>query len=250
MDRYLTAMRMTFIRLLRSPATIIVQLGVPLVLVPILGYSISAIPGIETFVKGASGMTFMTITVVVMFQLFSGGFMMTYVNEAYFTFRQWRMRMLPCRPSVVIWGSLAAGLVVSLLQGLALAAVSTLAFGARFGGFGTVILAFLGLSLFAQLLATLMLLAFRSYGPAFACMWIVAYGSCVLAGMVFPLPLKGPAASFISTYCNPAGLAQTALLGSARGGAAAEVTLCLAVLLGSSALLGILLPLVARRRLA
>jgi hypothetical protein len=195
-------------------------------------------------------MTFMTITVVVMFQLFSGGFMMTYVNEAYFTFRHWRMRMLPCPPSVLVLGSLAAGLAVSVLQGLALAAVATLAFGARLGGIGVVVLTFVGLSLFAQLLATLMLLAFRSYGPAFACMWIVAYGSCVLAGMIFPMPLKGSAAAFISTYCNPAGLAQAALLGSARGGATAEVAACLAALLGASVLLGLLVSAVARRRLA
>ncbi len=250
MNGYWIAMRMAFLRLLRNPTTMLVGLGVPLVLIPILGYSLAGIPGIDAFLKGTSVMTFMAMMVIIMFQLFSGGFMMSHVNEAYFTSRKWRMRMLPCQPSVVVFGFLGAGLTVSLLQGFILAGIATLALGARFGNLGVALLVFLGLSLFAQLLGTLMLLGFRSYGPAFAMTWIVAYGSCVLAGMIFPLPVDRPFFHFLTTYGTPASLAQTALLGSTRGGASSEIALCVGVIFLASAILGLLVALLARRRLA
>ena len=250
MNRFWITTRMTFLRLLRNPTTMLVQLGVPLVLIPILGYSLSGIPGIDTFLKGTSVMTFMAMVVIIMFQLFSGGFIMTYVNDAYFSVRKWRMRMLPCRPAVIVFGVLIAGLAVSLLQGAALAGLSTLILGARFGCFGVALLVFLGLSLFAQLLGTLMLLGFRSYGPAFSMTWIVAYGSCVLAGMIFPLPTNLPVFRFLTTYGTPASLAQTALLSAARSGSSSEIALCLGVLFLASAILGLLVSLLARRRLA
>jgi ABC-2 type transport system permease protein len=250
MSRYWIVMRMAFLRLLRNPTTMLVGLGVPLVLIPVLGYSFSGIPGIDVFVKGASVMTFMAMTVIIMFQLFSGSFMMAYVNDAYLTFRKWRMRMLPCQPSVVIFGILAAGLTVSLVQGAALAGLCTLILGARFGNFGVALLVFLGLSLFAQLLGTLMLLGFRSYGPAFAMTWIVAYGSCALGGMIFPLPTHLPVFRFLTTHGTPASLAQSALLAAARGGSSSDIALCLGVLFLASAILGLLISLLARRRLA
>jgi hypothetical protein len=247
---YWITARMAFLRLLRNPTTMLVQLGVPLILIPILGYSFSGIPGIDAFLKGTSVMTFMAMVIIIMFQLFSGGFMMTYVNEAYFTFRKWRMRMLPCHPSVVVFGTLLAGLAVSVLQGAALAGLATLVLGARFGSFGVVLLVLLGLSLFAQLLGTLMLLGFRSYGPAFAMTWIVAYGSCMLGGMIFPLPVDKPFFHFLTTYGTPASLAKTALLDAARGGSTSEIALCVGVLFLGAAVFGLLVFLFARRRLA
>ncbi len=250
MSGYWITMRMAFLRLLRNPTTMLVQLGVPLILIPILGYSFSGIPGIDAFLKGPSVMTFMAMVIIIMFQLFSGGFMMTYVNEAYFTFRKWRMRMLPCHPSVVVFGILLAGLAVSVLQGAALAGLATLFLGARFGSFGVVLFVLLGLSLFAQLLGTLMLLGFRSYGPAFAMTWIVAYGSCVLGGMIFPLPVDKPFFHFLTTYGTPASLAHTALLNAARGGSTSEIALCVGVLFLGAAVFGLLVSLLARRRLA
>jgi hypothetical protein len=250
MNRSWIAARMTFLRLLRNPTTTLVQLGVPLMLIPILGYSLAGIPGIDAFLKGTSVMTFMAMVIIIMFQLFSGGFMMTYVNDAYFSVRKWRMHMLPCRPAVVIRGVLVAGLAVSLLQGAALAGFSTLALGARFGSFGVALLVLLGLSLFAQLLGTVMLLAFHSYGPAFAMTWIVSYGSCVLAGMIFPLPTHLPVFRFLAAYGTPASLAQTALLSAARRGSPSEIALCLGALFLASAILGLLVSLLARRRLA
>jgi hypothetical protein len=248
-ELWITA-RITLLRLLRNPTTMLVQLGVPLVLIPVLGYSLAGIPGIDAFLGKTSVMTFMAIVIITLFQLFSGGFVMWYVNDAWFTGRRWRMRLLPCGPSPVLFGVLAAGLAVSLAQGAVLAGLSSLVLGARFGHFGVALLVFLGVSLFAQMLAALLLLGLRAYGPAFSMTWLVSYGSCVLAGMIFPLPAGNPVFTFLSTYGTPASLAKTALLGASRGGAAGEVALCLGVLYLACAILGLLVSRLARRRLA
>ncbi len=253
MNAYMVSSRMTFLRLLRNPTTVLVQLGVPLILIPILGYSLSSlsgIPGADAYLKGTSVMSFMAMMIIIMFQLFSGGFMMTYVNEIYFTFRKWRMRMLPCGPHVIVFGVLLAGLTMSLLQGIALTVFSMLVLGVHLGNVGVTLLVFLGLSLFAQLLGILMLLGFRSFGPAFSMTWIVSYGSCALGGMIFPLPVDKPLFHFLTTYGTPASLAQTTLLSSARGGPSSEIAVCLGVLFFISAIFGLLVAFLARRRIS
>jgi ABC-2 type transport system permease protein len=186
---------------------------------------------------------------MIMFQLYGAGYGMSYVKDAFFTPRKWRIRMLPCQPSLIAFGFLTAGIVMSLLQGAALAGFASLVLGVRFGSFGVVLLVFLALSLFAQLLGILLLLGFRSYGSAFTMFWIVAYGSCVLAGMIFPLP-DNHLFRFLGTYGTPASLAQTALLGAARGGPASEIALCIGVLFLGAAVIGLLVSLMARRKLA
>jgi ABC-2 type transport system permease protein len=236
--------------MLRDVQHWIPQLGVPLALIPIAGLSFSWIPAGAPFLKGAaSPMAFMALLIIILFQLMGGGYAMSYAKDAYFSSRKWRIRMLPCRPSLIAFGFITAGLVISFLQGAALAGFTSLALGVRFGSFGVVLLVFLGLSLFAQLLGILMLLGFRSYGPAYAMFWVVAYGSCVLGGMIFPLP-DNPIFSFLGTYGTPASLARTALIEAARGGSAAEITLCIGVLFLCGAVIGLLVSLLARRRLS
>jgi ABC-2 type transport system permease protein len=251
MNRYWTATWFAFRRMLRDVPHMIPQLGVPLALIPIVGFSFSWIPASTPFLKGAaSPMAFMAILIMIMFQLLGGGYGMSYVKDAFFTPRKWRIRMLPCQPSLVAFGSLTAGLAISLLQGAALAGFASLVLGVRFGNFGVVLLVFLGLSLFAQLLGLLMLMGFRSYGSAYTMFWIVAYGSCVLGGMIFPLPVDRPFFRFLTTYGTPASLAQTALLGAARGGPASEIALCIGVLFLGAAVIGLFVSLLARRKLA
>ncbi len=257
MSEYCASVRTAFLRQLRAPVTFLVGIGVPFILIVILGYSFAGVPGIEEILKGRTSgevpmgnpaMTLMAMIVIVMFQLFSGGFVMSYMNDAYYTVRKWRMLMLPCRPAVVVSGMLTAGLGVSMLQGAVLAALSTLALGANLGAIGIFLLVFLGLSLFAQLLSIVLLLCLRSYRPAFSISWLVAYGSCAMAGMIFPLPMDKPAVRFMTEYGSPAALAKTALMDSARGGPASEIALCLGVLFLASALLGLLAFILMKRR--
>jgi ABC-2 type transport system permease protein len=249
MKKYWTATRFAFRRMLRDVKLMIPQLGVPFALIPLAGFSFSWIPASTPFLKGAaSPMAFMAMLILILFQLMGGSYGMSYVKDAYFTSRKWRIRMLPCRPSLVAFGFITAGLVISLLQGVSLAGFTSLVYGVRFGSFSVVLLVFLGLSLFAQLLGLLLLLGFRSYGPAYAVFWVVAYGSCAFGGLIFPLP-DNPVFRFLSTYGTPASLAQTALLDAARGGSGSEIALCIGVLFLCSAVIGLLASLLARRKL-
>lgn len=249
MNRYWTVAQFAFRRMLRDVKLMIPQLGVPFAMIPLAGFSFSWIPANTPFLKGAaSPMTFMAMLILILFQLMGGSYGMSYVKDAYFTPRKWRIRMLPCHPSLVAFGFIAAGLTISVLQGAALAGFASLAYGARLGSFGVVLLVFLGLSLFAQLLGLLLIMGFRSFGPAYAVFWIVAYGSCVLGGLLFPLP-DNPIFRFLTTYGTPASLAQTALLHSARGGSPLEIALCIGVLFLAAAVIGIIASLRARRKL-
>jgi hypothetical protein len=251
MNAYLTAVRTAFLRMLRNATSMIVQIGAPLMLIPIIGFSFQWAPITDSYFRGASSvMSFVAIVILIMFQLFGGlHYGIGYVKEDFFKPRKWRLRMLPCHPAVPIFGTVTAGLAVSILQGALMAGLFTLVLDVKLGGFGLILLVFLGLSLFSQFLGVLLLLALRASGPATAVSWIVAYASCALGGL-YPLPMEKPVIHFLATYGTPASLAQTALLAGARGAPSSETAPALGALFLISAVLGISVSLLARRRLA
>ena len=251
MSAILITARYSLLRMVRNVGSLVAFLGLPLFIIPLLGSVFSQIPADTPYLKGAANtMTFFAIGMLLMFQLFGGSYAMQGVTVAFLTPRKWRMHALPCRPVHIVLGILLASTVLSLAQGLLLAGFSTFALGARFGGFFVVALVIFGIALLSQLIGLTLLLAVRSTVGAFVLGWIVAYGSALLGGIVFPLPADSAFFRFTSTWGTPFSLAQTALLASSRGGPAGTIALSILALFGASAVFGCLTALAGRRRLA
>ena len=251
MSRFAVAFHYSFLRLVRNVPGMVFLLGMPLFIIPILGSVFAWIPADTEYLKGAASIsTFFAIGMMVFFQLFGGLYGMQSTRELFLQPRRWRIRALPCRPLVLVFAVLAAGSVLSLLQGALLVVFSVAFLGARFGNLAVVFLTLLGIAMLSQLIgATLTLLMRRSVAASIA-QWIVAYGSGVLGGIIFPLPAHSAFFRFTSTYGTPFSLAQTALLDASHGGPAGRIALCIGVIFAACALLACAAALLGRRRLA
>ena len=251
MSRFLVALRFSLLQQVRNVQGMLFLLGMPLIIIPILGSVFSWIPADTEYLKGAANTaTFFAIGMMVLFQLFGASLGMTSVRAMFLTPRRWRVHATPCRPAPILLGIIGATTLVSLAQGLLLAAFSRVFLGARFGSLGAVILTLLGIALLSQLIGVVLVLLVRNTTAAFVLGWIVAYGSGVLGGIIFPLPTRVPFFRFTMTYGSPFSLAQTALLDSSRGGPSGEMALCIGVLFIAAAVLALLTAVLGRRRLA
>ncbi|MCX7030890.1 MAG: ABC transporter permease [Spirochaetes bacterium] len=249
--KLLLVIRFSFLRMLREPAGTIIMVGMPLVMIPILGAVFAKLTAYSSYLKGAPDMmAFAATGMIVMFQLFSGRYCMDGTRESLLSERKWRIYSAPCAPAIHAMGILAASTLVSLLQGFLLVTFTRLALGVRWGSIAVVFLVLLGATLLSQLVNLATLLLARNYGPAITLSWVFAWGSAALGGLIFPLPMDRPFWHFMATYGTPYSLAQTALIASTGGGAQSEVAVCIGVLFALSALFALVVTLLGRRRLA
>jgi ABC-2 type transport system permease protein len=251
MRAFFVELRFILLRMVRAPVAWIMLFGLPLLLIPILGTAFSGFSGAESYLMGARDfMSFFAIALVFMFQLFSGGYSLDYIREDLLSPRKWRMHCLPCPVGVLVLAIVATTTLFSLAQGMALVAITRWALGVRWGPVGVVVLAVLACALLSQLVHVAILLAVRSTGAAQAIAWVFAYGSAVLAGVIFPLPDRVAFFRFTTTYGSPVSLARRAVFQSLGGGAPGDVALCIGVLLAAALPFGVAVFLLGRRRLA
>jgi ABC-2 type transport system permease protein len=240
-----------FLRMVRDLPSMIMLLLVPLLLIPILGSAFSWIPADIPYLRGVSSpMAFFASGFLVMFQLFGGNYSLAYVKGALLSPMGWRIRGLPMGPGAVVLGVVGASTLVSLCQGCLVVAVSGLAFGVRWGNLAVLFLVLLGVNLLSQLVYLSLLLGLRDQSAAVGLGWVYAYGSTVLGGLIFPLPVEKPLFGFLASYGGPYSLAQTALRQAAPGGSPAAASACIAVLFIAAALFAALAAYLARRRLS
>lgn len=249
--KVLLVMRFSILRIVRQPASTVVTVGIPLVLIPIMGAVFTKIGNWDSYLNGAANpMAFFGIGIVVMFQLFGGRFSMEGTRETLLSDRKWRIHAAPCEPGVFAMGVLAASTLINFLQGLLLVVFTRIALGVHWGSISVVILVMLGISLLAQLVNVVIVLLVRNYGAAVTFGWVFAWGSAALGGLIIPLPSDNPFWHFMATYGTPFSLAQTAVVKSAAGGVPSEVAICVGLLFALSALLALVLMLLGKRRLA
>jgi ABC-2 type transport system permease protein len=251
MKRFIVAFHFSLLQQVRNVQGMIFLLGMPLFIIPVLGSVFAWIPAGTEYLKGAANPpTFFAIGMMILFQLFGGSLSMTSAKAMFLSPRRWRIHALPCRPMVILLGILGANTLVSVAQGFLLLVFSLVFVGAKFGNIWLVLAVLLGIALLSQLIGVTLLLLVRNTTTAFVLAWIVAYGSGVLGGIIFPLPMDIPFFRFTVTYGSPFSLAQTAMLGASRGGPAGQIALCVGVLFAAAAVFACLTAILGRRKLA
>jgi ABC-2 type transport system permease protein len=247
---FLLVVRFSVLRMLRDLPSLIPLLCVPLLLIPIIGAVFSKLLAGSSFLNGApDSMSFFAIGLVIMFQLFGGRYTMDYVKNAFLTDRKWRMAAVPCRPWTLAMGITAAGWLASMLQGCLLVLFARVILGVRWGNVGVVVAVLAATALLSQLMNLALILLARNYSLATAVSWFYAYGSCMLGGLIFPLPTNLPFWRFMVTYGTPYSLAQTAVIAAAGGRARTDVAVSIGALFALAALLAAAVALLGRRKL-
>jgi ABC-2 type transport system permease protein len=248
---FLLAARFSVLRMFRDLPGLIPLLFVPLLIIPIIGAVFSKVLVGSSFLNGApDSMSFFSIGIIVMFQLFGGRYTLDYMKDSFLSDRKWRMAAAPCSPWSLAMGILVAGWLESIMQGILLVAFSSVILGVRWGSFGVVIAVLAATALLSQLINLALILLSRNYGMATAVSWIYAYGCSVLGGLIFPLPTSQPFWRFMVDYGTPYSLAQTAMIAAMGGRAQSDISLCLGVLVALAAAVAAAVALLGRRKLA
>lgn len=243
--------RYMLLRMVRDSRSLSMLLGLPLILIPILGSAFSWIPADAPYMRGVrSPMAFFAFGFLIMFQMYGGTYSLAYVKEALISPMRWRLLCLPCGPGAIVLGVVGAATIVSLCQGALVMVESRLALGVRWANAPAVIVVMLGVSLLSQLVYLTLLLALRNPAAAHSLGWLYSYGSCILGGLIFPLPSQKPFFHFLVAYGGPYSLAQTAIRQSAPDGSPAVAVACVATLFITAALFAVIANSLVRKKLA
>jgi ABC-2 type transport system permease protein len=237
--------------MLRDLPTLIALLCLPILIIPIVGAVFSKILEGNPFLSGArDSMSFFAVGIIVMFQLFDGSYTMNYIKDAFLTDRKWRLATAPCGPWCLAMGITVAGWLASMLQGLILVLFTRVILGVHWGNLGVVVAALAAAALLSQLANLALILLVRNHSLAASASWLFAYGSCMLGGLIFPLPTGLPFWRFMVDYGTPYSLAKTALIAAEGGRARADAALGIGALFALAALVAAFVALLGRRKLA
>lgn len=248
---FMLVLRFSVLRILRDLPSLIMHLCLPLLIIPIIGAVFSKILAGSPFLSGATdSMSFFAFGIIIMFQLFGGSYTMNYVKDTFLTDRKWRMAAAPCGPWTLAMGITTAGWLVTMSQGFLLVLFTRVILGVHWGNLCVAVEVLAATALLSQLVNLALILLASNYSLAAAISWLFAYGSCVLGGLIFPLPINLPFWRFMVGYGTPYSLAKTALIAATSGVRGMEVAACVGALFALSALLAAFVASLGRRKLA
>lgn len=236
----------SLLRMLREPIGLLLLVGLPLVVISIVGVVWSgALSGVE----GVPGLDWTAVTTIMGVQFFGGTYLMSLVNDDLLRTRRWRMLVLPINPAIFSTSHVLACTLFSLLQGMILVGYTGWVFGVEWGHPGWVFTVLLVFSLFSQFVHLVIILTARSFRLAERLSEVIGIGFLMLTGILFPLP-DNAFFQLMASYGNPVGLGQIAILERLEGGDGTNALTAVALLLTASALLLIVCMRLGRRKLA
>ncbi len=233
-------------RMLRGYLGLLLLLVLPFTLITVLGLVGAEAPAVE---HGLSMMDYIALTMILMFQLFGGAYALEYLSGDLFADRRWRMLSLPYPPHTHAFAILLASTLFTTAQGLLLLLFTQWVHGVDWGSIPLVLLVLLLISLLSQLVGVAALFATRNNSLAERVTEVYGFGSIALAEVWFSLPDVG-LFDLLSTYGNPISLGLNAILAIITGQQVQRAILSVIILLGATALLGLLTALLGRRKLA
>lgn len=232
-------------RMMRSWLAHLLLIAVPLCVISVLGL---VLRGTTNAQYGVPGLDWISVGLVISFQLFGGSYTIAYFKDDFFSPRRWRLAALPMDVGTYGISLLLASALTSVFQGLVLVLFTQWVYGVTWGPIGWVMLVLLVMSLQSQLASLVFTLSANSYKLAERLSEVYGIGSMVFAGMIFTLP-DTPFFQFMSTYGNPVSLGMSAVFGMTDGSPAGRIALSVGLLLAAAAAFAAVALLLGRRRL-
>ncbi|MEK4979997.1 ABC transporter permease [Bacillus sp. FSL K6-6540] len=240
--------RMTYfslLRLIREPIGQLLLVGLPLVVITVLGVVIGPYEGMN----GVPPLDLMAVTTIMGVQFFGGTYLISYLDIDLLKTRKWRIYSLPINVAVYSSSLILACTLFSTLQGLVLVLFTTWVFGIAWGSLGWVLLVFIIYSFFAQSVHLLLTLTIHSIKLAERVSEVLGIGFIILTGFMFPLP-DHRFFEFMSSYGNPVSLGKMAVLEMLVDGGQGKAYLSILLLLALTVICMMISAWLGRRKLA
>ncbi|MCW3490183.1 ABC transporter permease [Dethiobacter alkaliphilus] len=238
-------------RMLRWNVAFAILMGLPIVLITILG--IVAGDAIDSNL-GVPVMDSIAFTMVLAFQLFGGSYTMELIKQDLFSERKWRMHALPGSIQGYAFSVVVSCTLFSALQGFLLVLFTQWVYGVFWGNLGTIFVMLLGISLLSQLVCLVIVMSVKEYSMAERLSEVYGLGSIAIAGIWFRIPerlLDIWLINFLHSYGNPVSLGMNIVYGFISPAVDVQrAYLSLGILFAAIAVLALVAMYAGRRKLA
>lgn len=197
--RVITTMKFTFLRMLRDYMTLLQLLVVPIVLLTVFSFILEGV----TTETGEPLINENTIIMVLVFQMFGGTLVMSYIHFDFFTVRKQRIYSLPFNQTLYAFSIMVCGTVYSILLGIFLMAFTQFVLGADWGPhwLWAIYVIFL-MALLSSIVCLIFTFAADNFKIAERLSEVYGVGFVILAGLFFPMP-DHAFFDFVNSYVNP-----------------------------------------------
>jgi len=229
-----------------------------LLIIPLGLIGINSVAGEITLLDGYNlGASFSLPALVLGFQFFNVGIVLAFLYEDFRGDMRWRLRASPHSLMSFVLPTFMAGWLLSIIFGLVVTAVATIAFNVYLGNLLVFVTVLLLISLMATLIGMLLFLLVKKFSAANTAVYIISFGLMILSGFMFPLG-SSALAEFVQTYGTPLALGTRAIAYSGMlndldpeifaGGGMEQALINIGVLAAITVVLAILALVVSRRQ--
>ncbi|KAF0194146.1 MAG: ABC transporter [Bacillota bacterium] len=237
-------------RVSRDPFGLLIFVVLPVALVYVLSLVYTQNATEQIYVEGYNmASTYIAIGMMLMFQLNGGIYLLNFLNYDLMKPMKWRLKASPCPTYTLVFAGITACLIFTVLQGLVVVACTALFLDAYWGNLWIAAVVIVLISLISQMLNMILFLYIRNLNTAEYISWFLSWSMAVLGGLMFALP-NNSFFNFMKQYGTPFSLAQSAIRESGFLGASViNMWICLAALMGITAILAVTVVKLGRARL-
>lgn len=194
-------------------------------------------------------MDYYAVTMVTMTLIFTGYLAMGKLQFDFLSEMKMRLHCTPVHIGVIVTGELLGTTLMGFLQSVSIVLFTHFVYGANWGNrWGIVLGTLFLLTVFGQLLASVLTLGMKNADAPQGIVGTLAMGFAFLSGGFYTSPIGGTVGKFLVTYGTPISLAQTSIFGSIYGGSSEVIYMCMGILAALSILLLGLTITFAKRR--
>ena len=157
--------------------------------------------------------TFLSVGMMLMFQLNSGLYIINYLNYDLEQSMKWRLKVAPYPKYGFAFSCLMASLIFNYIQGVIIVLFTSIFMNAYWSNIFVTLFVLLLISLISQLINIVLFFIVKKIGVAETLSWFIAWIMAVLGGLMFELP-KNDFFSFMQKYGTPFSLGKTAIAAS------------------------------------
>ena len=196
--RVLSTVKFTALRMLRNYIVLLLLLVVPIVLLTIFSVILSGVVT-ET---GEPYINENAMTMVLVFQLFGGSIVISYIYTDFFTENKLRLYSLPFNRTMYAFSIMMCGAVYSILLGVILMVYTQFVLGVVWANWAWTIYIIALMAILSIIACLIFMFSVKNFKIAERLSEVYGVSFVVLAGLFFPMP-ENAFFKFLGSYGNP-----------------------------------------------
>lgn len=203
--RELYTMRFTALRISRNWITLLLLFVVPIVLTTLFAIILADIER-----EGVPVIDENNVILVLVFQLFGGAVVMSYIYYDLFTESRYRFQSLPMNTIIYGFTIMLVGTLYSIILGAILVGYTTLVWHVNWGNIVWSLFVIALMATLSSIVCLILTFSVKNFKIAERLSEVYGIGAVLLAGLFFPMP-DNAVINWVNEYVNPLTLAYSAV---------------------------------------